>query len=87
MTLEFKPPGGAIFNPVPCATSQTEAVTVGYSICIVNNPQPGTYQTKVGGVVPTANAQFSMVDPNLAATFAIDQNSMEPARTSFSPRV
>jgi hypothetical protein len=73
VTLQRQPLGGGTFTNVPCVTSQTEAVAVGYSICIVNSPQAGTYQALVGGVTPTADTQFNMVDPNLAATFAIDQ--------------
>jgi hypothetical protein len=57
-------------NPVVCNPSNFENVNVGYSICIVNNPQSGSYTATVAN---PPERQFNLVDLNLAATFAIDK--------------
>lgn len=63
------------WSNVACTTSATENTTVGYAICIVNNPPSGTWRAVNGAGVPFAGAdrQFVLLDLNLRARFAIDQ--------------
>jgi len=56
-------------NPVVCNTSNFN-VTAGHSICIVNNPQQGSYTATTAN---PSERQFNLVDLHLAASFAIDK--------------
>jgi hypothetical protein len=62
------------WTTVLCNVSATDA-TVGYAICSVNNPAAGTWRAVdgMGNPLLTADRQFVLVDLNLRARFAIDQ--------------
>ncbi len=68
--MQFTPTMGAPTS-VMCSTHDKENTVVGFSICTVDNPQAGTYHAPPA--VVGAAAQFALVDLNLAANFAIDQ--------------
>jgi hypothetical protein len=60
---------------VACDVSDAENSTVGYAICVVDNPQAGTWQAVDGSGNPLtiADRQLVLLDLNLRARFAIDQ--------------
>jgi len=60
---------------VVCNVNATENSTVGYAICVVDNPQAGTWRAVDGSGNPltSADRQFVLLDLNLRARFAIDQ--------------
>lgn len=64
-------PGGQ----VACDVSDAENSTVGYAICVVDNPQAGTWHAVDGSGNPLtiADRQLVLLDLNLRARFAIDQ--------------
>ncbi|WP_347275096.1 choice-of-anchor X domain-containing protein [Candidatus Kuenenia sp.] len=74
-SLQQKVNPGDPWNDVACDVSAVENATVGYAICIVNNPPAGTWRTVdgMGNPLATADRQFVMLDLNLRARFAIDQ--------------
>lgn len=74
-SLQQKTTPGDTWKNVACTTSATENTTVGYAICIVNNPLSGTWRAVngMGTPVMTADRQFALLDLNLRARFAIDQ--------------
>lgn len=62
------------FSNVACSSPSASDTSVGYGICIVNDPQPGIWRALDGAGNPiTADRQFVLVDLNLRARFAIDQ--------------
>ena len=74
-SLQQKVNPGDPWNDVACDVSAVENATVGYAICIVNNPPAGIWRTVdgMGNPLATADRQFVLLDLNLLARFAIDQ--------------
>ncbi|KXK30326.1 MAG: VWA domain-containing protein [Candidatus Brocadia sp. AMX2] len=73
--LQQKVNPGDPWNNVACNVSAVENATVGYAICVVNNPPAGTWRAVdgMGNPLATADRQFVLLDLNLRARFAIDQ--------------
>lgn len=74
-SMQQKTNPGDPWNNVACVTSATENTTVGYAICTVNNPLSGSWRAVdgIGNPVVAADRQFVLLDLNLRARFAIDQ--------------
>ena len=73
--LQRKDNPGDPWSPLACNVTGTENSTVGYAICVVDNPQAGTWRAVDGSGNPLtiADRQFVLLDLNLRARFAIDQ--------------
>jgi hypothetical protein len=58
-----------------CSVQDFENVTVGFAVCVVNNPPAGRWRAVDGSGIPltTPSRQFVLVDLNLGAHFAIEQ--------------
>lgn len=66
--------GGGTWVDVPCDAASSADTTVGFGVCVVNDPQSGTWRARtVANAALTANRMFVLLDLNLRARFAVEQ--------------